>query len=103
MERLRGHVGNVAAGKSFAFAFTARKAEVGNLERSIRLLREEEEILQLEIAMNNILVVHILGGAQHLLEIFRGGGFAELAIFANAVHDRAARAELEDDVDFAAL
>ena len=59
----------------------------------------DQQILRLEIAIDNILLVHIADGQQNFADVEHGDIVAKASVLAESVEQLAPRAELEDHVD----
>ena len=73
-----------------------REAEVGDLEVSVAV---EQQVLGLEVAVADALVVAVLDAADELLEVEARGRLVEAALCNDLVEEFAASDELEHDED----
>lgn len=74
-----------------------RKAEVHDLGL-LRRVGVANNVLTLNVAVGNILAVHVFESAQHCRHDFHRKCFVERAVLLDEFHERQARAVLHDDI-----
>jgi hypothetical protein len=77
-----------------------RQSKVGDQQISIVLWRPEEQVLRLQIAMYDAVVVEIRDGRESGSNEVRSVGFVVIAFSADAVEQLAAERKIGDEVDW---
>ena len=84
-------------GKGAIGAQRFRKAEVYDLGL-LRLIGVANNVLALEVAVGNVLAVHVFETAQHCRHDFHCEGLVDCAVLLDEFHEREAGAVLHDDI-----
>lgn len=103
VEDLGCHVARSAARRrehvKLLLVHDARQAKVGNEQVGIVLWRAEEQVLGLEVAVHDAMVVQIGDGRKGGAHELRRVGLVVVALAADAVEELAAEGEVGDEVD----
>lgn len=89
-------LGRAAEGEGAVVGQFLSEAKVGDLHVSLAV---DQQVLGLQVAVDDILLVHVADGQQDLADVEHGHVVAKTAVLAQPVEELAARAELEDHVD----
>jgi hypothetical protein len=81
------------------FVHDAAEAEVGDEQVGVVFGGAEEEVLGLEVAVYNAVVVEVCNGREGCADQVRGVGLEVGAFAADAVEELAAESEVGDEVD----
>mmetsp|Transcript_12072 Transcript_12072/g.37778 ORF Transcript_12072/g.37778 Transcript_12072/m.37778 type:complete len:242 (+) Transcript_12072:918-1643(+) len=65
----------------------------------LRALQPQHQVLWLQVTVTDVVPVHVVDGADHLLHHDRSLGFSEVARLDNAIKELTAGAQLHDQVD----
>lgn len=103
LEDLGGHVAGGAAGGGehveLLLVHDAREAKVGNEQVGVVLGRAEEQVLGLEVAVDDAVVVQVGDGRERRADEVGGVGFVVGALAADAVEELAAEGQVRDEVE----